>query len=296
MNILLANIDLVGYGGTESWIETMANALTILGHTIYITSDGFGPFSQQNLSQYKLVEINEIPHEIDFAIINHKPLLIKLRDKPFPKIYVSHGVFDDVGRCDIGANYYVCVSPEIQRLEEGLGFSCDIIGNPVNTSRFTNKTPIHDTLTNVLLLSKGLSLAKPVVQQACNHLGVAFIHQEQEVFEVEDLINRADLVIGIGRCLIESMMCGRNVISADYRDWMTGFEGFGTIDETNFNEAWTSHYSGRKNPKQFTAELLIEELKKYRRNRGGKIQQLAMKHHDYITVAKQFLDIYDRIK
>ena len=39
----------------------------------------------------------------------------------------------------------------------------------------------------------------------------------KEVFNIEDKINEADLVVGIGRSLLDAMSCGRPVVSFDDR-------------------------------------------------------------------------------
>ena len=40
---------------------------------------------------------------------------------------------------------------------------------------------------------------------------------KDNVFNIENIINEADLVVGIGRSIYDSMACGRCVISYDYR-------------------------------------------------------------------------------
>ena len=88
-------------------------------------------------------------------------------------------------------------------------------------------------------------------------------HDEDDViFNVEDKINEADIVIGIGRIIYESLSCGRNGLVFDLREYQ-GNLGDGMVTPDNVDNFITDNFSGRYNNKSFSLEKLVEELKKY---------------------------------
>jgi len=82
------------------------------------------------------------------------------------------------------------------------------------------------------------------------------------IFEIEKEINKADLVIGVGRSAFDAMACGRAVFIFDWRHYM-GNKGDGILTIENFNNIMVKNASGRTNNIRYTPESLAAEIKEF---------------------------------
>lgn len=211
----------------------------------------------EGLMARKIKEFVEVTTEMpdgDFYLVNHTNCF-SLVPKNKPIIFTSHGRF--------GLELF----PKEDCLKVGVTEETAqgnmVIRNGVDCERFKSKKPINKKLTNILYLSNpSYGKAGDMIREACR--GYNLITLDTQRFNIENLINEADLVITLGRGILESLACERNVISADWRDgWMSGVIGAGMITEDNFDRLKTHAFSGRNNPIEFTAESLRKELDKY---------------------------------
>ena len=259
MRILLTNNHLVNIGGTETWIRTMAHELRAQGHEVDIYTLETGMFSDllkaENFKIY--THYPDLEDNYDGILCNHTTTFynLKLRGLKAPIIFTSHSFFIDIEQPPAEAYEVVSVTEEI-----GKG---KIIRNGIDVLKFDCKKPINKKLTNILYLTHPWNKeGNELVIEACKEYNLTLI--TTEIIEMDTLINENDLVITLGRGILESLACGRNVISGDHRHgWMTGFVGGGMITEDNFDDLKTHALSGRNKPIYFTAETLKKELLKY---------------------------------
>lgn len=270
MKIILTNTSLNHFYGTETWTLAMAKELSKL-HDVKVFTFRPGKMAEK-VSEFAEV-VTEMPQDGDFYIVNHNdcyPLVPK--DKPM--VYTSHGRF--------GVELFPDGDfPKVGVTEE-VAHENPIIRNGIDCERFFSKRPLSKKLETVLYLSHPhYGQAKEIVREACQ--GLKLITIEEERFDIETLINEADLVITLGRGILESLACERNVISADWRaGWMETLSGGGMITEENFDSLKTHSFSGRNKPIIFTAERLKEEFQKYDSERS-----LRHKIIDEFDITKQ---------
>ena len=262
--ILLTNHFIGGQTGTETWIKTMKEALK--GHEVDTYS-----FTQ-----------DEIPTKhYDLALINHHTCLKALENTPIEtRIFTSHGVIPDLEQPIEGADYYVSVSEEVQDNLKEKGFESTVIRNPIDKDVFKPTNKVNKELKNVLFMSNYPGNAGRIVEQACRGLNFKKIGGGNRVNNPQDYINWADLVITLGRGVLESMSCNRNVIVFDYN----GGDGF--IDEETFLEYRKKNNSGRTNRIKYTPEELRKEFSKYN-------PDLELRHlvHSPEEIANKYLEI-----
>src|SRR5690606_33723798 len=98
------------------------------------------------------------------------------------------------------------------------------------------------------------------------------------VWDIERKINQADLVVGVGRSLYDSMACGRAVISYDVRTYMEEGKGDGYLDENNISEALKFNCSGRRFNIKFEKESFKNELKKYNHEDATFLRDFALRN------------------
>ena len=277
-------------GGSETWVRTMVHELKRQWFNVDIFTFHRGYFSELlEREGFKIISsVNELSNEYTAVIGNHTTTINAIKSKlSCPIIFTSHSFFIDIEQPTIEADEYVAVTEEIKTKENQ-----QIIRNGIDLNKFKWQ-PINRELKNILYLThpwnkKGLELVKNSCQ------GYNLITINEPILDTEKIIHQADLVITLGRGILEGLACGRNVISGDHRDWMDGFIGGGMITKDNFDELKTHALSGRNKPIHFTAETLRDEIQKYNPNNvlRKKIEQeynIKKQVHKYIKLIQKYV-------
>lgn len=289
MKILLANVWLKNYGGSELWTYTMAKTLVELGHEVIVFTLQRGMFSDKHLD---FVEVTTQPVTADLALVNHRPCYDALPHSQ-PIIYTSHSTFLSIERCPKNT-ICVAVSDEIKDIEADRGIKCEVIPNPIDFEMYQNKREPSNKLKTVVYLNHDHGLASHIINDACKRVGAKLLTIKKPALDLSDLINEADLAIGIGRCLLEAMACERYVISGDWRGWMKEFSGAGPINNYNFKKTLKDNFSGRLRPDILDSDKLVEYFIDYDPTVGKILRQKLITTHNRFKVAKEYLLLYER--
>lgn len=282
MKIVLTNWELRKPGGSQLWTYTMYQALKLIGHDVSVFTPKPGSFTQL----FNNVE-NSMPTNADLILSNQSIG----NGNNIPTISTSHSTFVPMEKFRPGANKYVSVSEEVKNSDHNKGFTSQVILNPVNHTLYSPKRKTKE-LKTVLYMNHDGGNAYDIIKKACDEFGLNLITFDGEI-DTYRIINKAELCIGIGRCLIEAMSCGRSVVSADHRSWMDSFTGYGVITPENYQDAQKDNYSGRTNPKQITKEYLLEVFKNYDSDLGDKLRKKTVQQHNYIKIAADYLKLYE---
>ncbi|MCC7571149.1 hypothetical protein KO465_07490 [Candidatus Micrarchaeota archaeon] len=270
-------------GGLQNWARTVSEELLRLNHRVTVVTDNIGTYAQV----FNCEVTDKFP-KCDISLVNNKDFLE--RSNGF-KIFTSHTFLTDKGRFSKGADAYVSISKEIQDLEAKRGFKSTVIGNPVDFSLF-RFTPTKK-LDKVLFLSKDGRKATFNILEACQKMGLkVLIVDHANYAHIHNIIKEADLVITSGRSTVESMACGKNVLSANHRTIMKDFTGAGLITPDNYLENMKDWFSGRNNPIYFDTDKLIEQIKLYDSNYSQELNKLTFKHFDARKNVKKYLSLY----
>lgn len=277
INILLTNRSLSYRAGSEMWTYTMYEELSKY-HNVDVYTVG------KNSMLKHAPKYNE-NKKYDLAIINHRNCLIPLRENKNikKKIFTSHGVLPKPEQPEFGADIYVGVSEETRDNIIKRCFKCGtIIRNAINTEIFKPTKPVNRELKNVLYMSNRKSSAD-VVREACKGLSLTEIGGGKPVSDPENYINNADLVIGLGRCVYESLSCNRNVIVFDRGN------GDGFVNKQNIYEYRKNNCSGRNRKISFTPEMLRKEFDYY--DPDLKMRDYILENNDVKLIAQKYLEL-----
>lgn len=285
MKILLTNWELRKVGGSQLWTYTIYKALRLLGHDVRVFTPKPGAFAQV----FHNVE-NSIPTGLDLIISNQSIG----NGSTIPTIANSHSTFVPIEKFRPGANKYVAISQEVKSANHNKEFDSQIILNPVDNSVYCRQSIPNKKVKTILYMNHDGSGAYKTIKEVCDELNIELLTLNGK-HNFSDLINKADLCIGIGRCLIEAMSCGRPVISGDKRSWMNAFSGYGSIDAHNFDEAQLDNYSGRTKPKLITKSYLRNQIHNYDSGVGSELKTLALREHNYIKIAEEYLKLYEQM-
>lgn len=206
MKILLGNYRLTDLGGTEMWTRTMFDALSS-EHDVHVVS-------VLGNTLWPDMPANDPSTPYDLAIINHGETVRHLRKARARRlIMVMHGVLPALEWPVFGADRYVAVTEEVRSF---VPIKASVIPNPIDIDRFRTDTAPSEKISRVVMMSNYETQAFRLLRDACQELGVelrtpGYASGGGTSFRPEELIEWADLVVGVGRVALEGMAAGRNV-------------------------------------------------------------------------------------
>lgn len=304
MKILLTNFHLTGMTGSEIFTYTIAQELKQAGHEVYVYSafmgnykkefEKLGIYTTDVLSDWKLIkfDIAHVHHNINaFEVRNLFPNL--------PIIFVSHGVIpflEQPPSIDLHITKYLAVSEEVQNrlinIYQIPSHQITIFRNPVDQVRFFPANPINIVPQSILIISNMIDEdSQKVIREACEYLQLRyrFVGSKFEYIPNEKLaiaINQSDIVITLGRGVVESMFCGRIPIIYDR------LGGDGMVTPDNFTDFMSCNFSGRFHKYKFTPEELVSEIRKYKPKYGEQLQNMALAEFAKSRQIDKLINIY----
>lgn len=261
LTILVANNSLDSLGGSETFTYTIIEEL-IKYPEIKVEYFTFrrGEVSN-NIEETLGVEFMSLK-KYDLILTNHNTCVDELYKFGFV-IQTCHGIYPKLEQPNSKADGFVSISQEVQNHLANRGFPSKIIFNSINLSRFYPKKDIAKKPTSILSLCHSEE-ANKVIENVCEGLNIKYLEAykyKNPVWNIEDLINQADLVFGLGRSAYEAMACGRPVIVYDKRRYFPSY-GDGYVKDI-LGLSLMNNCSGRYSKRFFSTNDLISEVKKY---------------------------------
>lgn len=304
MKILIATHHLIDFAGTEIYTATLAKYLVRAGHEVIV-------YSKYIDKLLDLIEKTgaEVVDNLDFIVnnppdvahVHHNITAYEVR-KAFPKLpiaYVVHGVdpfLEQLPYTDIGISQYVGISPSIYKklLNEGSAKkNTHLIHNIIDTDKFKPYSPINEVpKTAIVISSKITTHNEQVISTALSKLNIDFKifgrnHTFIEYNKIPEAINSADVVISIGRGIIEAIYCERIAVSYDY------LGGDGIVKPENFNKLVKNSFNGTTFGFDFTADELADEImNNYSNNIVKELHNIANKYYEPEVVVSSLLGVY----
>lgn len=325
LKILLGNNTLSLLAGSETWVYTLACALKKLGHEVAcfspelgiisdeLAKEGISSFHQISTSGVKPFSfvLEETPkHDYDVIIANHNHIVEYLRLQ-FPKtpiISTIHGIIhtsqdEKTGETvhapehpalTAGVNQFIAVSEEVQELLKGAyNIESLVIRNFIDTSRYTGKRKVSKTPRQILINTNYQNARDPEIElmrTVAKHYGAKLAALGQnfsQTFDTVKAIEDADIVVGMGRSVLEGVAAGR--LGIVHGRWGTA----GAIHEGSIEDIRKQNFSGRNSGgTMMTAEELIKEIDTYYKPETlewGK--QYIRREHNALTAAQLFIEI-----
>ena len=282
-------------GGSEMYTYTLSISLQKSGHSISIFTYNKGFVAEKLKAECPeicfLTDLELANKTFDIALISHNSIF-NLPVNATHIIQICHGIFPALEQPSYLADSHISISKEIHEYLENKQFKSVFIPNPIDLERFTCKTLIGLELKSILSLCQGQE-ANELLQEVCDELGLVLrCHNKfnDPVWDLEKAINQADLVVSLGRGVIESMACGRSVLVFDHRGY-NGSLADGIVTQENIQEIQKNNFSGRRFRHKPTKEYLIEELNKYNQSQGSFNQNYARNHFGVSSIITQIWEI-----
>jgi SAM-dependent methyltransferase len=285
--ILLTNNHLVQPGGSETWTYTVAQELLRRGFDVTVLALERGPFA----GRFECPVVGEVEGVFDLALVNHNSCMDAALLVAERTIVTCHGVYPDLEQPVPGADLYVAVSEEVLENLQYLGFDGLLIANPVDCTRFAPTMTINSEIRTVLSLCQGEQAEKLIVDLcAAQDLELLSPGGDGRVFDVETLMQQADLVVGLGRTVMEAMACGRAALVLDSRSY-SPYLMDGMVRPENADEMLRCNFSGRRFQRLVTEEDVAAEIGLYTATMGEWNRQWALRTVESRQQVDRYLEL-----
>jgi len=263
MKILISAVYVSGKsreGGVGRYYKCLSDALRRMGHQVYTSTQH---------DEYE-------GEAFDLVICSH--FIPKVQGK---KIFVSHGMIKDESMM-YGADEYVSVSHEVRNKNlQYSGLDSRIIPQPIDIPEYTAP---NETLQNILIIRREDVIFDPFYFLNDKY-NISYSNLDEPI---EDQIQRADLVISLGRGALEAMAAGRPVFVADNRKYIGPF-GDGYLTSEILMGSANNNFSGRFYKFALTQDYIEKEISKYDISDGIMLREYVNNNHASDIVANEFL-------
>jgi glycosyltransferase involved in cell wall biosynthesis len=293
MRILVANGHLANTGGSENFTYTLIEELLRLNYDVEYFTFLKGKDKNGVSQRIESLGVPFMQHkDYDLILASGNNTVRYLAQFGFV-IDTMHGVLPGVEEPSALADLYVSVSPYIRDYYLKRGFQSRVIMNGINCRRFRSMKELNKQLTNVLSLCQGDESNK-FIFHCCKKIGVGFKKLDKHIenkWDIEDDINDADLIVGIGRSLYDGMACGRTVISYDKRSYRDrGHEGDGYLTKNNICQSMYRNCTGTS---AFNEDEFIAELRKYKPEDGDDMRKIALEELNVEKTVQEYLNYFN---
>jgi len=299
MKILLA-LNALGIGGTETYVLTVAEHLDRLAHepVIYSPEPGRGVeiAREQGLT---VIGKGDLGDEFDVALVQDAAVAYEVAElcPRARSVFVAHSESFDPqsppqlpGTVDV----QVALNDRVERRLRAFAAGGEIVRlrQPIDTERFKAASPLPERARRVMLLTNNtVADRQAMLEEACRGAGLELTRiggEGRQTTDPREALAGADIVVGLGRGILEAMACGR---AAFVYDW-SGGEGWVTPDTYPAIEA--DGFAGRGEA-VIDAEALARGLKEYDRSMGPVNRDLVVVHHRANVHAQQLIEIFQRL-
>ena len=307
MNILVGSNNLKSTG-LGTFIYTQVVELISRGHDVDVITNHRGKISQQLSSN--MIELDEIKNSYDLMLLSQNDITSELikRNVSGHKIFTVMGTafdWNDIPN-DETLSYVddvVSICGEIkEHIKKERGIDSIVINQPIDCNRFSPIDLPRWGKGNIKVISivRGYE-SEILIKSACEMIGYEYMgtqkpveyefHDNDEdnvIFRVEDKIREADIVVGLGRCVYETLSCGRNALVFDDRNYQ-GNLGDGMVTPSNIDDLNIYNFSGRFSNKSLRVEDLVRELKKYNPEYGSFFRDWILENCNVVDTIDQYL-------
>lgn len=305
LSILLATNHLIGWTGSETLLLTLAQGLIEHGCKLTVYTRHWNQDWLDGHFDHRIKLTNDLntiqKQHFDLAHIQHSSCLVDIKTK-FPRlpiIFSSLGVLPFLEQPPpfyLGISTYLAISEEVANnlVRQGVPrHSIHIVRNMVNGEKFSPKDTIRKQPERILVLSYKIDEErKLLLRKAAKHIGASinFIGGSGHIIpqdRIRDVINEADVVVTLGRGVVESMLCGRVPLVFDIHG------GDGLVTPDSLGDLWECNFSGRHYASKYTVNDLVGELKKYHQEYGQQLRELALESFGAEENIPHLLDLYN---
>ena len=293
MRVVVATHQLAALGGTETYVEVVAEQLGRMGHDVVVWAPVQGRCATLLRERGLAVAAteDELGAAPDRVLANSADVAYDLaaRWPGVPQAYVCHAEVFDLQVPPqlpgvVGA--LVVLHDRTGRWAGALAAGHEVVRlrQPVDLARFAPRGATRERPRRVLLLGNyARGDRRALVEEAARRAGAEAVTTGSLTTSAdrpEEAIALADVVVGKGRVVVEALACGRAAYVYDHNGgdgWVTP-ETYATLEADNFG--------GQATGLRIDADRLAADLAAYRPSMGRDNRDLAVRHHSAIHHAE----------
>lgn len=284
MDLILATNHL-GLGGSESYLLTVAEQLERLGNevTLYTRDQGVGA-DLARARGIAVVDESNLPEDCDAVLAQDAGASYELASRypAAPQVFVAHSETFDLQtppQIEQVVSTVVALNDRVADRLRGLAVEAEMVRlrQPIDIERFTVRTPLPAVARRALLLSNNpVADRLPILEHACRAAGLELVRVGGDAGQTGDpraSLAGVEIVIGVGRSVLEAMACGRAAYIYD----RYGGDGWVTADAYPALEA--DGFGGRGDRVVVDAARLGADLRDYSASMGPVNRDLVVANH-----------------
>jgi hypothetical protein len=302
MEIVLATNGLVGIGGSETYLLTVAEQLQRLGHEVTVHAAEGGAMSEHMRSRGLRVAIGEagLPATCDALLVQDAAMAYELADRwpETPQVFRAPSAYHDLQSPPqlpgVVAVVVVC-SDRIARHLEALAGEREIVRlrHPIDTKRLSPPGEIRGRPRRAVLLGNYASgRRRELLVEAWGEADIECVTVGAHGVSMPDPLSEiatADIVVGKSRAILDAMACGRAAYVLDF----SGGDGWVTQERYAAMEA--DNFGGQATDWVLDRDRLVADLADYDRDMGQVNRELVLAHHDARTHAYELVELFRRV-
>ncbi|MDP3701024.1 MAG: glycosyltransferase family 2 protein [Hylemonella sp.] len=285
-DILLATNHLQGWTGSETLLLALIDSLLNGGCRVavyarYLDRDWVRPWVRPDVL---LVDDPDAlrPLRFDLAHVQHASCLVDVRSlfPRMPVLFSSLGVLPFLEQpppLAMGVTHYLAISEEVESNLTAQGVPSariSVLRNLVCSERFRPQSQIRSRPERILVLSYKVDDARKIVLRAAAKVigaSITFVGdvRASSQDDVVTHINDADVVVSLGRGVIEAMLCGRVPLVFDVHG------GDGLVTPDNLEQLMKVNFSGRLYRRECSVAELVDQLLLYEQSFGFRLREIA---------------------
>jgi len=286
MRITLATHGFASPGGSQTYVQTVAEQLQRLGHEVLIFTAQLGAMS--DFARDRGLEVSSDPEALDrrcdAVLVQDSIMAYELAERlpETPQLFRAASDLYDLqlppalpGVVDA----VVVCSERVRRRVRHLAMRHAIhrLRQPIDTERFVPAgdpaaSPRRAVLLGNYLGGKRLDLVREALGRRgvrCERVGA----KSESTCAPEQAIWSADIVVAKGRAALEGMACGKAVFVFDH------FGGDGWVTPERYSAMEADNFAGHSGRPISTPELLDDELDRYSPGMGTVNRELTTAYH-----------------
>lgn len=307
-SVLLATNHLIGWSGSETLLLVLIEELRAQGcrlavYARHVNREWAGRWISTDVPVFDDLAAMDAGFRFDLAHVHHNSCLIDVREffPQLPILFSSLGVLPFLEQpppFDCGVTYHLAISEEVAFNLSRCGVpqqQIQILRNLVSGRLFCPANEIRTKPERILVLSYKMDEGrKDLLREAAARIGasIRFVGEGGNVLSQHQLvgvINEADVVVSLGRGVIEAMLCGRIPLVFDIHG------GDGLVTPETLNVIRTHNFSGRRHRIAFTVTGLVDEFGRYRQEYGKKLRELSLEQFGAESNIRCLLELYGNV-
>ena len=289
------------FGGTETYVLTVAEQLAHVGHEAVVYTPNAGEIAEAARRRgVRVVGLGQLPTECDAVFAQDAATCYELARR-FPRatrVFAVHSrdyVLQQIPQLPDVCDGAVVFNDRVRRWIESHAWHPPVtrLRQPVSLKRFFSLGDPRPSPSRVLVSSNYFAGARAqLIREACRGAGLEADWiglTTRPTSTPEWAIADADIVIGQGRTIVEAMAAGR----AAYVYGTVGGDGWVTGE--SYRQLEADGFAGLSNDSVVDGASLSADLRRWHAHMGHVNRDLACTHHDVRDHVIELIDLLRRL-